>query len=260
MADRSSLDTAKIEAAVGNRLLAEFGLAAGVRASLGHVSRRVPGDPNLFVVKGRGYRIDVLSRMRPEDMVVCDLDGNWVDGPPYSLQCSEVKIHSCIYQQRPDVLSVVHVHPDYVVLMSVLGNGLKPMAQEGAGLVIEPLPLYPRTKIITSQAEGQEVARLLGSGEACLLLGHGAVTASTTGVEGAVLTMVHLEHQARLNYLAMCAAGPNYPSIPRHLAEEIALARPEAEPHIQARLAEVPGGRTYGGIWAYFREVVSATM
>src|SRR5215211_452784 len=209
MADRSSLEAAKVEAAIGNRILAEVGLAAGVRASLGHVSMRVPSDPNLFVVKGRGYRMDVLSRMRPEDMVVCDMEGNWVDGPPYSLQCSEVKIHSCIYKNRPDVASVVHVHPDYVVLMSVLQNGLKPMAQEGARLVTKPLPVYPHTKIITSEEEGQEVAGLLG---------HGAVTASSAGVEGAVLAMVHLEHQARLNYMAMCAAGPNHPSIPLHLA------------------------------------------
>jgi hypothetical protein len=65
MADRSSLEAAKVEAAIGNRILAEVGLAAGVRASLGHVSLRVPGDQDLFVVKGRGYRLDVLSRMRP---------------------------------------------------------------------------------------------------------------------------------------------------------------------------------------------------
>jgi len=146
------------------------------------------------------------------------------------------------------------------VLMSVLQNGIKPMAQEGARLVTKPLPMYPRTKIITSEEEGQEVASLLGDGETCLLLGHGAVTASTAGVEGAVLTMVHLEHQARLNYMAMCAAGPNHPSIPLHLAEETALARPEAEPHIKARLVDVPGGRPRGGIWAYFREVVTADM
>ena len=205
--------------------------------------------------------MDVLSRMRPEDMVVCDLEGNWVDGPPYSLQCSEVKIHSCIYKNRPDVLSIVHVHPDYVVLMSVLQNGLQPMAQEGARLVIKPLPVYPHTKIITSEEEGQDVAHLLGNGEVCLLLGHGAVTASSAGVEGTVLAMVHLEHQARLNYMAMCAAGSNYPSIPLHLAEAIALARPEAEPHIKGPPGARTGlGRPHGGIWTYFREVVTADM
>jgi hypothetical protein len=75
-----------------------------------------------------------------------------------------------------------------------------------------------------------------------------------------VLAMVHLEHQARLNYMARCAAGPNHPAIPLSLAEEVALARPEDEPHIKARLANVPGGRISSGIWAYFREVVTADM
>ena len=40
MADRNSLEAAKVETAIGNRILAEVGLAAGVRASLGHETRR----------------------------------------------------------------------------------------------------------------------------------------------------------------------------------------------------------------------------
>jgi len=34
------------------------------------------------VVKGRGCRVDVLAVMRPEDVVVCDLEDNKLDGPP----------------------------------------------------------------------------------------------------------------------------------------------------------------------------------
>src|SRR5712691_3845886 len=164
MADRASLEKAKYEAAVGNRVLTELGLATGLRASLGHVSMRVPGDAEKFVVKGRGYRMDVIARMRPEDMVVCDLDGNWLDGPAYSSQCSEVKIHSCIYRSRPDVVSVTHVHPDYTVLMSVFEKPLRPMAQEGAALVTKPLPIMRQMKVIQTEEEGAEVARLLGDG------------------------------------------------------------------------------------------------
>ena len=50
------------EVAVGTHMLVDFGLATGVRASLGHVSVRVPSDPDKFVVKGRGYRLDTLAR------------------------------------------------------------------------------------------------------------------------------------------------------------------------------------------------------
>jgi ribulose-5-phosphate 4-epimerase/fuculose-1-phosphate aldolase len=258
MASREAIEQAKREAAIGNRVLAELGFSTGIRASLGHTSRRVPGDPERFVVKGRGYRVDVLSRMRPEDMVVCDLDGNWLDGPPYSLQCSEVKIHSCIYRARPDVVSVTHVHPDYTVLMTVLGQEIRPMAQEGARLVTKQFPMLNQTKIIQTEDEGQQVAKLLGDGEAMLLLGHGAVTASTRSVEGSIMAMAHLEHQARLNYLALCAMGPDHPSVPLELAQAVTMGT--TPPHIAAREAQIEGGRGGGGLWAYFEEVVGGDM
>jgi ribulose-5-phosphate 4-epimerase/fuculose-1-phosphate aldolase len=258
MSDRASMEQAKYEAAVGNRVLAELGLASGIRASLGHTSVRVPGDPEKFVVKGRGYRVDVLSRMRPEDMVVCDLEGRWLDGPPYSTQCSEVKIHSSIYKARPDVVSVTHVHPDYTILMTVFGKEIKPMAQEGAVLATKPMPLLPQTKTITTDAEGKEVAGLLGDGEVVLLLGHGAVTVSDRSAQGSVMAMAHLEHQARLNYLAMCAAGRDHPSIPLELA--LAVGTGGTPPHIAERQAQFGGERGGGGLWAYFEEVVASSM
>jgi ribulose-5-phosphate 4-epimerase/fuculose-1-phosphate aldolase len=67
---------------------------------------------------------------------------------------------------RPDVQSVVHVHPRFIVLLSVLGTPLVPMRQEGIHLVRHPLPVYPHVKTIQSDAEGMEVARLLGDGSA----------------------------------------------------------------------------------------------
>src|SRR5207244_4832041 len=91
--------------------------------------------------------------------------------------CFEVKIHSCIYKARPDVQSVVHVHPKFTVVLSVVGSAIRSMCNEGNRLVMDPIPVYPKQKIITTDDEGTEVARLLGSGRVELLYGHGAVTA-----------------------------------------------------------------------------------
>lgn len=260
MADRAQLDYAKVEAAIGNRVLVELGLATGIRASLGHTSMRVPDEPDKFVVKGRGYRVDVLSRIRPEDMVVCDLDGNWLDGPPYSSQCTEVIIHASIYKARPDVVSVTHVHPDYAVLVSVFQKPLVPMAQEGAGLVLKPIPVFPQTKVVTTEEEGTALAQLLGDGDAILMLGHGAVTVSTTSVERCVLSMAELEHQSRLNYLAMCAGGVDHPRIPEDLARAVSDRRGQEAPHLTARRSQVPAaGNTDGGLWADFRATIDGS-
>ena len=68
--------------AVANRILSEVGLAADDLIGTGHVSMRGESEPDKFVVKGRGYAMDVLPKMQARDMVLCDLDGYWLEGPP----------------------------------------------------------------------------------------------------------------------------------------------------------------------------------
>jgi L-fuculose-phosphate aldolase len=245
------LQDVKYQVAVANRVLAELGLATGALASLGHASMRVPGQPDTFVVKGRGYEVDALATMRPDDMVVCDLEGFKIDGPPGSTQCREVKMHSCVYKLRPDVHSVVHVHPRYVVTMSVLGATIVPVCQEGIQLVRKPLPVYPHVKTVWSDAEGMEVANLLGDGRVILLYGHGA-TSTGKSLEESVTTMLQLEEQAKMNWYAYCAAGPNHPRIPDELIDEITNRPPFRElPHFKEP-ASATTSRLEGGVWAYY--------
>jgi ribulose-5-phosphate 4-epimerase/fuculose-1-phosphate aldolase len=245
----------KRQVAIANRVLAEVGLATGITATLGHASMRVPGDPDKFVIKGRGYAIDALAAMTPSDMVVCDLEGYKVDGPPDATQCFEVKMHSCIYRSRPEIQAVVHAHPRYTVLMSVLGQTLKPMCAEGSQLVRTPLPVYPKSKIIVTDEEGMEVVTAMGASPAVLLFGHGAATASTT-LDGAVIDMLGLEEQARMNYLAYAAAGPNHASIPDALIQE-GIDRPPL--YIQPHFVDSMRGRRpdVKGVWQYYADRVT---
>lgn len=253
-----SLEEVKYDVAVANRVLAEVGLATGVLASLGHASQRVPGQPEYFVVKGRGYRMDALAAMDPADMIVCDMEGYKVDGPPNSTQCFEVKLHSCIYKTHPEVNSVVHVHPRFVVVMSVLQASLVPMCQEGAALVSAPLPVYPHVKTVQTEEEGMEVATLLGDSKAILLEGHGAATTGGT-LEDAVMTMLQLEEQARMNWYAYCAAGPDHRFIPKESIAEMSGRTPLPElPHF---VEPMRGARPRtGGVWAYYTDRVSGDL
>ena len=252
----SDLDDVMRQVAIANRILADVGLATGVTAALGHASMRVPSDPNRFVVKGREYEVDALSVMRPEDMVVCDLEGFLVGGRTGLTQCSEVKIHSCIYKTQPIVQSVVHVHPRYTVLLSILGVTMAPMCQEGAQLVRRPLKVYPHVKTIQSDEEGMELVDLMGDDPNILLQGHGAVTTGQS-LEESVMSMLQLEEQARMNYLAYSAAGRDYPRIPEALVDEMENRTPLYElPHF----SDVLQGRSpqRGGIWNY--RVVSVSQ
>lgn len=250
--------SARHQVAVANRVLAKVGLCTGVTAGLGHASMRVPDQPDRFVVKGRGYNVDALAAVTPDEMIVCDLDGYKVDGGPRYTQCFEVKMHSCVYKKYPDVQAVVHAHPRFTVLMSVLGARLRPMCQEGASLVERPLPVYPHAAIVLTEAEGMAVADLLADSNAVLLHGHGATTRAAT-LADAVVTMVHLEEQARMNWYARCAAGPDHPSVPAALlAEGRDRVGPDRDPDVIARLdhfrepmAGAGGTPQVNGVWQY---------
>jgi ribulose-5-phosphate 4-epimerase/fuculose-1-phosphate aldolase len=212
----TDLDSLKHDVAIAHRVLSVAGLASGALASLGHVSMRVPGESDKFVVKGRGLTFDVLGAVRDEDMVVCDLNGFLVEGPKGATQPNEVMIHCSILRARPDVMSVVHVHPRYTVVLSTLGHTMRPVAREGMLLVREPLPVYPNVALVTTQEEGMELANVLGARQAALLFGHGAVTVGTD-LEDAVMNMVNLEEQAKMNWYAYCAAGPDHARIPEEM-------------------------------------------
>ena len=254
------IDEVKYEVAVATRILAAIGLATGVTASLGHVSMRVPNEPDKFVVKGRGYEIDALEEMQYYDMIVCDMEGYKLDGPARCTQCSEVKIHACILRERPDVQSVVHVHPRNVVLMTVLEETLVPMCQEGNELVSTPLPVYPHTKTVWSEEEGMELVETLGDRKAVLMRGHGA-TVTGRSTSDAVLSMLQLEEQARMNYWAVVAQGSDHKRIPEAYLEEIQnRPRQDEYPHFAELMRRIGGNPPRNGVWNSYRKKVSGDM
>ena len=248
-------DDIKKVVATANRVLAETGLATGVLAANGHASLRVPEAPDRFVIKGRGYKIDALARMQPEDMIVCDLEGFRVEGSEGGTQPFEVKMHSCIYRTYPEVQSVVHVHPRFLVVMSVLNLPLVPMCQEGIQLVSAPLPVYPHVKTIQTDEEGMDVANLLGGGKAVILQGHGATTTGSS-LEESVMNMLQLEEQAKMNWYAVAALGPDHPRIEDDRIREMTERTPLRElPHFRDVMRSGPP--RLGGVWAHYSALVN---
>jgi len=62
----------------------------------GNVSQRIAGE-DLFLIKPSGVSYDELT---PESMVVCDLDGNLVEGD--LSPSSDTAAHAYVYKHRAD--------------------------------------------------------------------------------------------------------------------------------------------------------------
>lgn len=116
--------------------------------------------------------------------------------------------HPAIYQERPDVNAIVHVHPPYAVAFSTLGEEFRPVHHYGA-------PFHG--KITTYKSPGQtnstdrakELARQLGDNRVILQQGHGTIAVGKDLKEALLLTL-YIEEACKILAIARQMGTPEY--------------------------------------------------
>lgn len=174
----------------------------------GNVSGRVPGA-DLFVIKPSGVSYDDLA---PENMILCDLDGNVIPGTEGSERSpsSDTAAHAYVYRHMPEVGGVVHTHSPYAVAWAARGEEIPcvitAMADEFGG----PVPLGPFA-IIGDDSIGRGIVETLSGhrSRAVLMQNHGPFTIGADAKD-AVKAAVMVEDVARTVHLAR-EAGPLIP-------------------------------------------------
>lgn len=162
----------------------------------GNVSARVPGE-DLLVIKPSGVEYDSLT---PDSMVICDLDGNLVEGE--HSPSSDTASHAYVYRHMPEVNGVVHTHSPYATAWAALGEpipcSLTAMADEFGG----DIPIGPFALIGSDDIGRGIVETLRGSrSPAVLMRQHGPFTIGASA-KAAVKAAVMCEDVARTMHLA----------------------------------------------------------
>lgn len=208
----------------------------GLSDYLGHPSVRL-GERVLIKPK-HSPAVRGMDTMRPQDMVVIDMDGRLLEGenePP-----SERFIHTEIYRARPDIQAVVHTHQPMATLAGIVDLPLLPLLHvESTLLGDRPVPIYPCAELVVTPDMGAEVARALGGERVCHLQGHGIVSVGAS-LQEATLGAIHLERLAEVNY-RVAALGREPRVIPPHEREAL------------RKQLSAPAGR-----WAYYAELAGA--
>jgi ribulose-5-phosphate 4-epimerase/fuculose-1-phosphate aldolase len=127
-------------------------------------------------------------------------------------------LHQAVYKTRPDVKAVFHFHSPAVILLSVIGETIRPMHNYSA-IFYQGVPLYTGTGQVESPARAGEIVKLLGEARALMLRGHGAVVVGQSIREVCMLALF-LEESARLQAEAMRLGAPMF--MARDEAEKIA--------------------------------------
>src|SRR5713226_4274113 len=99
--------------AIASRITGAHGL---MRGATGHVSARIPGtDQILMKAKGPDETANEFTTER--DVIIIDIEGQMLEGPAGLQPPNETAMHLALYRRRPEVLSVIHSHPDWAVLL-----------------------------------------------------------------------------------------------------------------------------------------------
>ncbi|MCM1569659.1 MAG: L-ribulose-5-phosphate 4-epimerase [Roseburia sp.] len=109
------LEELKRQVYEANMALPRYGLITFTWGNVSGIDR----EKGLFVIKPSGVEYDSL---RPEDMVVMDLEGNKVEGR-YN-PSSDTPTHRELYLSFPDVGGVVHTHSTYATSWAQAGRSI----------------------------------------------------------------------------------------------------------------------------------------
>ena len=168
----------------------------------GNVSARVPGQ-DLLVIKPSGVSYDELT---PENMVVCDLKGELVEGE--HAPSSDTAAHAYVYAHMPEVNGVVHTHSTYATAWAARAEPipcvLTMMADEFGGAI----PIGPFA-LIGDDSIGQGIVSTLANhrSRAVLMQNHGPFTVGRSA-KAAVKAAVLVEEVARTVHIARQLGEP----------------------------------------------------
>ena len=172
--------------------------AAGLVDYSGHCSAR--RDRSSFYINSGA---SIRSTLTAADIVAIDFDGALLDGearPPL-----EFPLHAEIYRARADVRIVMHTHPKWSTLLTMVGVPYQPVFPQGS--LLGEVPVLDTPLSVNTPEIGARAAAALGGGVALLLKSHGAVVAGADIVQCFALAM-YLEENACRQYMAMQIGTP----------------------------------------------------
>jgi L-fuculose-phosphate aldolase len=178
-------------------LMVEFGRRLYERnhigAAEGNLSARLPDGRILITPSGanKGF-------MKAEDLILCDSTGKKVQGA--GKPSSEIKLHTAIYNWRPDIFAICHAHPVYATAYSTARIPLmRPILAEVVG-TIGGVPLAHYGAPGSSDLP-ETLAALIERYDAFLLEAHGVLTLGKS-IEDAFNKIETIERFANVLFVA----------------------------------------------------------
>ena len=166
-----------------------------------HMSARIPGEPNHFLINRYGEMFDEVTA---SSLIKMDMDGN-VLGADGKFNNAGFTIHSGVYRARPDANCVMHTHTRAGAGVSLLHNGIRPISQDALH-VLDDVAYHPYGVPATTE-ECEALGRTCAQGSCVVLLNHGLLTLGET-IHGTLMRLYMMERACELELIARTMDAP----------------------------------------------------
>lgn len=145
----------------------------------------------------------LYDQLKPEDIVVVDVDGNHVDGD--RLPSIEKDLHCAVFRKRPEIGAVVHTHSTFVTTWACCNKAIPTIVAEVAALVKGKIKCAPYA-LCGSQELAAVTAEYLKEDDAILMANHGVLVVGDS-IQRAYVNAVIVEEGAKVAFYAEQLGG-----------------------------------------------------
>lgn len=185
---------ARIDLAAAFRLAVQLDLHEGV---CNHFSLMLPLGER-FLLNRYGLH---WSEVSASNLLAVDAAGNLLEGDG-EIEKTAFFIHSRIHSANPRAACVLHTHMPYATALTLTEPGRLGMVEQNALRFLDDIAYDDSYNgLVVDEAEGDRLARVLGSKRVMFLANHGVIVVGTTVAE-AFDALYYLERAARVQVLA----------------------------------------------------------
>lgn len=176
---------------------ARVGLACAYRlfATLGwheliynHISLRVPGEPEAFLINPFGLRYEEITA---STLVKIDIDGNALEPTSHSVNPAGFVVHAAVHRHREDAHCVMHTHTTNGMAVACQRDGLLPLSFP-SGFFTGRISYHDLEGITLKEDECTRLADDLGDNTVMILRNHGLLSCGPT-LADAFADLYHLQ-------------------------------------------------------------------
>lgn len=169
-----------------------------------HISARVPGEDNTYLINPYGLFFDEITA---SSLIKADWDGNVIDPPGGEYNQAGHLIHTAVLKARPEVNFVLHTHSRAGAAVSAMKCGLLPLSQH-SNIIIDQVANHEYAQVTNDQEECDRLQQDIGDKYIMLMRNHGLMACGRTAAE-AFHFMYYMEMSCKIQ-VDVLASGQDY--------------------------------------------------